>query len=56
VSSTGREPGGTAGPNFLGLRWLHRRFSRTIDGVGWDADHLAEDKAARLVEREVVAA
>jgi putative flavoprotein involved in K+ transport len=26
---------------FLGLRWLHRRNSHTIDGVGADAAYLA---------------
>ena len=27
---------------FLGLRWMHRRSSSFLDGVGADAEHLAE--------------
>src|SRR5690606_4870888 len=27
---------------FIGLRWMHRRSSDTIHGVGADAEHLAE--------------
>jgi putative flavoprotein involved in K+ transport len=36
--------GVTAAPGlfFLGLRWLHRRKSNLIGGVGDDAEHLAE--------------
>jgi putative flavoprotein involved in K+ transport len=30
------------GLSFLGLRWQHRRKSSFIDGVGGDAEHLAE--------------
>jgi putative flavoprotein involved in K+ transport len=32
---------------FLGLRWMHRRSSSFLDGVGADAEHLAE----RIAER-----
>ena len=32
---------------FLGLRWMHRRSSSFLDGVGRDAEHLAE----RIAER-----
>lgn len=31
-----------AGLYFLGLRWMYRRKSNSIDGVGDDAEHLAE--------------
>lgn len=36
-----------AGLYFLGLRWMHRRSSDTIHGVGADAAHLAELIARR---------
>ena len=36
-----------AGLYFLGLRWLHRRSSAFIGGVGQDAAYLAEHIAAR---------
>jgi putative flavoprotein involved in K+ transport len=41
--------GVTAAPGlyFLGLRWMHRRGSDTIHGVGADAAHLAEVIARR---------
>jgi putative flavoprotein involved in K+ transport len=32
---------------FLGLRWMHRRSSSFLDGVGRDAEHLAECIAER---------
>jgi putative flavoprotein involved in K+ transport len=32
---------------FLGLRWMHRRSSSFLDGVGADAEHLAEQIAGR---------
>ena len=36
---------------FLGLKWQHRRSSHTIDGVGRDAEYLAEHVISRYVER-----
>jgi putative flavoprotein involved in K+ transport len=36
-----------AGLYFLGLRWMHRRGSDTIHGVGADAAHLAEVLTSR---------
>ena len=38
-----------AGLYFLGLRWQHRRSSSFIDGVGGDAEYLAEHIARREV-------
>jgi putative flavoprotein involved in K+ transport len=32
---------------FLGLRWMHRRSSSFLDGVGADAEHLADHIAER---------
>jgi putative flavoprotein involved in K+ transport len=40
-----------AGLYFLGLKWQHRRSSHTIDGVGRDAEYLAEHIVARFAER-----
>ena len=40
---------------FLGLKWQHRRSSHTIDGVGRDAEYLAEHIAARFAERAAMA-
>ncbi len=37
------------GLSFLGLRWLYRRDSGFIDGVGRDAEHLAEHLVAGRV-------
>lgn len=39
---------------FLGLRWLYRRDSGFIDGVGRDAAHLAEHLVAGRVHAEAV--
>jgi putative flavoprotein involved in K+ transport len=36
---------------FLGLKWLHRRSSSFLDGVGADAEHLADEVAGRLAGR-----
>jgi putative flavoprotein involved in K+ transport len=49
--------GVTAAPGlyFLGLRWQHRRSSSFIDGVGGDADHIA-DHIARYRVGELAAA
>jgi putative flavoprotein involved in K+ transport len=32
----------------IGLRWLHRRSSHALAGVGADAEHLADHIAARV--------
>ena len=44
-----------AGLYFLGLRWQHRRSSSFIDGVGGDAEYLAEHIARREVDELAVA-
>ena len=36
---------------FLGLKWQHRRSSHTIDGVGRDAEYLADHIVDRFAER-----
>jgi len=36
---------------FLGLKWQHRRSSHTIDGVGRDAEYLAEHIVTRFAQR-----
>jgi putative flavoprotein involved in K+ transport len=41
-----------SGLYFLGLKWQHRRSSHTIDGVGRDADYVADHIAARIAERD----
>ena len=41
---------------FLGLKWMHRRSSHTIDGIGFDADFLAGHISARHVDGERMAA
>jgi putative flavoprotein involved in K+ transport len=45
--------GVTAAPGlaFLGLRWMHRRKSSFIDGVGDDATWLAQHLACRATGR-----
>jgi putative flavoprotein involved in K+ transport len=35
---------------FLGLKWLHRRSSSFLDGVGADAEYLADHLALRRAE------
>jgi putative flavoprotein involved in K+ transport len=56
LSSTG-DPSHTRGVSplaglfFLGLKWQHRRSSHTIDGVGRDAEYLADHIAARFAKR-----
>lgn len=39
----------------LGLRWLYRRSSNTIDGVGLDAAYLAEQLVTRTSHHLVAA-
>ena len=49
----GRRP--MSGLYFLGLKWQHRRSSHTIDGVGRDAEYLADHISAtgsRELQRE----
>ena len=41
---------------FLGLKWMHRRSSHTIDGVGRDAEFLAEHISAGVADGERMAA
>jgi putative flavoprotein involved in K+ transport len=41
---------------FLGLRWMHRRSSSFLDGVGADAEHLAASIAAQANAPLVAAA
>jgi len=41
---------------FLGLKWMHRRSSHTIDGVGRDAEYLAAHISARVGDCERMAA
>jgi len=31
---------------FLGLKWMHRRSSHTIDGVGRDAEYVGDHLSA----------
>ncbi|WP_345381940.1 NAD(P)-binding domain-containing protein [Pseudonocardia yuanmonensis] len=45
-----------AGLYVLGLRWQYRRSSSFLDGVGADAEHLAEMIAERAAERPAVLA
>ncbi len=46
---------GADGLYFLGLRWMHRRSSSFLDGVGADAEHLAEHIAHRHARTGVAA-
>ena len=39
---------------FLGLRWMHRRDSNFIGGVGADAEYVAERLAASRALRAAV--
>ena len=41
---------------FLGLKWMHRRSSHTIDGVGRDAEYVVDHLSAKLHSMEPVAA
>ena len=45
-----------AGLYVLGLRFLRRRNSNFLDGVGADAEHLADDVLAHLATRGRLAA
>ncbi len=41
---------------FLGLKWMHRRSSHTVDGVGRDAEFLAAHISAGVADGERMAA
>lgn len=51
-----RGVGAMHGLYFLGLKWMHRRSSHTIDGVGRDAEYVVDHLSAKLHSMEPVAA